>query len=62
MQGLRKKKKQITVQSISLTMAVEGTMVGDTAKGKIRTNNMHGMGNKQTQIIFYGNKSLTCSI
>ena len=43
-------------------MTVEGTMVGDTAKGKIGTNYMHGMGNKQTQIIFCGNKSLTFSI
>ena len=44
----------------------EGTMVGDTAKGKMGTKtsegNMHGMGNEQTQNTFYGNKSLTCSI
>ena len=34
MQRLREKGKQIIVQSISLTMTVEGTMEGDTAKGK----------------------------
>ena len=36
-------------------------MEGHTAKGKMVTNtsegNMHGMGNKQIQITFYGNKS-----
>ena len=30
-QGLRKKVNQITVQSILLTMTVEGNMEGDTA-------------------------------
>ena len=44
----------------------EGTMEGDTSKSKMGTNtsesNMHGMGKKQTQITFYSNKSLTCSI
>ena len=34
MQGLRKKGKQITVQSTSLTMTLEGNMQVDTAKGK----------------------------
>ena len=47
MQGLRKKEKQITVQSISLTMTSEANMEGDTAWGKMRTNtskgNMHGI-------------------
>ena len=47
MQGLRKKRKQITVQSILLTMTVECKMKGDTAKGKMGTNtsegNMHEM-------------------
>ena len=66
MQGLRKKGKQITIQSISLTMTVEGNMKGDTAKGKMGTNTpesyMQEMENKQTQITFYSNKSLTCSI
>ena len=56
MQWLRKKGKQITVQSISLTMTVEGNMKGDTAKGKMGTNtsegNMYEMENKQTQITF----------
>ena len=65
MQGLRKKGKQIT-KSISLTMTVEVNMGGDTAKGKMGTNtsegNMHWMENKQIQITFYGNKSLTCSV
>ena len=62
MQGLRKKGKQITVQSISLTMTLEGNMEEDTAKGKMGTGtlkgNIHGMGNKQTHITFCGNKSL----
>ena len=66
MQGLRKKGKQITVQSISLTMTVEGNMEGDSANGKMGTNtsegNMHEIENKQTQITFCSNKSLTCSI
>ena len=48
------------------TMTVEGNTEGDTSKGEMGTNtsesNIHGMGNKQTQITFYGNKSLTCSI
>ena len=47
-------------------MTTEGTVEGYTSKGKMGTNisesNMHGMGNKQTQITFYSNKSLTCSI
>ena len=47
-------------------MTAEGTMEGDTAKGKVVTNtsegNMHGIGNKHTQITFYGNKGLKCSI
>ena len=47
-------------------MTTEGTMEGDTSRGKMGTNtsesNVHGMGNKQTQITFYGNKSLTYSI
>ena len=34
MQRLKGKEKQITVQSISLTVALEGNMEGDTAKGK----------------------------
>ena len=54
--GLRKKGKQITVQSISLTITVEGYMEGDTGKDKMETNtskgNIHGI-----QITFYGNKS-----
>ena len=45
-------------------MTVEGNMKGDTAKGKMKINtsegNMHEMENKQTQISFYGNKSLIC--
>ena len=57
MQGLRKKGKQITVQSFSLTMTLEGKMEGDTGKDKIGTNtskgNIHGI-----QITLYGNKSL----
>ena len=47
MQGLRKKGKQITVQSISLTMTVESNMEGDAAKEKMGTNtsegNIHGV-------------------
>ena len=61
MQGLRKKGKQITVQTILLIMTLEGNMQGDTAKGKMGINtsngNIHGM-----QITFYGNKSLKCLI
>ena len=56
MQGLRKKGKQITVQSISPTMTVEGTMEADTSKGKMGTNtsegNIQGIGNNQTQFTF----------
>ena len=41
-------------------------MEGDTTKGKMGTNtlkgNIHEMGNKQTHITFYGNKSLKCLI
>ena len=52
--------------NIQWTITIEGIMEGDTSKGKIGINtsesNMHGMGNKQTQITFYSNKSLTCSI
>ena len=66
MLGLRKKGKQITDQSISLTITVEVNMEGDNATGKMATTtsegNMHETENKQTQITFYGNKSLTCSI
>ena len=65
-QGLRKKENQIIVQSILLTMTVEGNMEGDTAKGNMGTStlegNVHEMENKQTHITFYSNKSLTCSI
>ena len=47
-------------------MTTEGTMEGDTSKGKMGTNtsesNVHGMGTKQRQITFCSNKSLTCSI
>ena len=54
MQGLRKKGKQITVQSISQTMTVENNKEGDTAKGKLGTNtseaNLHEIENKQTQV------------
>ena len=61
MRGLRKKGRQITVLSISLTMTVEGNVEGDTAKGRMGTNasegNMHEIENKQTQITFYGNES-----
>ena len=61
MQGLRKKGKQITVQSISPTMTLEGNTEEDTAKGEMGTNilkgNIHGI-----QITFYGNKSLKCLI
>ena len=42
-------------------MTTDGTMEGDTSKGKMGINtsesNMHGMGNQQTQITFYSNKS-----
>ena len=60
MQGLRKKGKQITVQSISLTMTVEGNMEGDTAKGKMGTNSSGDI--MHAQITFHGNKSLKCSV
>ena len=47
-------------------MTTEGTMERDTSKGKMGTNtsesNMHGIGDKQTQITFSSNKSLTCSM
>ena len=60
-QGLRKKGKQITVQSISLTMTLEGNMESDTGKGKMGTNtskgNVHGI-----QITFCGYKNLKCLI
>ena len=66
MQGLRKKGKQITIQSISPTMTLEGNMKEDTAKGKMGTNTLkgdiHEMGKKQTHITFYGNKSFKCLI
>ena len=43
----------------------EGTMEGDTAKckmgAKTSEGNMNDMENKQTQINFYGNNSLTFS-
>ena len=65
-QGLRKKGKQITVQSISLPMTVESTVEGDTAKGKMGTNfsegNIHGIGNKQTHITFYGTYGTKCLV
>ena len=66
MLGLMKKGKEITVQSISLKMTLQSNMKGDTAKGKMGTNtlkgNMYDMQNKQTQIAFCSNKSLTCSV
>ena len=61
MQGLRKKGKQITVQSISLIMTLKGNTEGDTGKGRMGKNtsigNTHGI-----QITFYVNKSLKCLI
>ena len=52
--------------NIQGTMTVEGNLEGDNSKGKMKTNisesNMHGMRNKQTQITFCSNKSLTCPI
>ena len=61
MQGLRKKGKQITVQSILPTMTLEGNMKENTAKDKMGTNTLkgdiHGI-----QITFYGNKSFKCLI
>ena len=56
MQGLRKKGKQITVQSISLTMTLKGNTEGDTAEGRLGTNI------KGIQISFYGNRNLKCLI
>ena len=47
-------------------MTREGTVERGTSKGKMGTNisehNMHGMGDKQIQITFSSNKSLTCSM
>ena len=60
-QGLSKKGNQIPVQSIFLSMTIEGNMERDTAKGQMGTNTLEGnvyeMENKQTHITFYGNKT-----
>ena len=53
MQGLRKKGKQITVQSISLTMTVESNMEGDTTKGKMGINTLEGNGMNNTDYFLW---------